>query len=76
MRECRAILLRKTGQDANALAVHRLDQTTSGLVLFAKNKLAIAGLSWQMENRAIHRTYLAAVDGAGTRDADYQQTNR
>lgn len=63
MRECRAILLRKTGQDANALAVHRLDQTTSGLVLFAKNKLAIAGLSWQMENRAIHRTYLAAVDG-------------
>ncbi|EAD1400273.1 RluA family pseudouridine synthase [Listeria monocytogenes] len=55
--------LEKTGQDANALAVHRLDQTTSGLVLFAKNKLAIAGLSWQMENRAIHRTYLAAVDG-------------
>ncbi|WP_163654466.1 RluA family pseudouridine synthase [Listeria sp. PSOL-1] len=48
---------------ASALHVHRLDQVTSGLVLFAKNTPALAALSWQLEARRIHRVYHALVSG-------------
>ncbi len=48
---------------SSPFAVHRLDQETSGLVLFAKNPLSLAAFSWQLEARNIHRTYLALVSG-------------
>ncbi|MEN2666072.1 RluA family pseudouridine synthase [Listeria aquatica] len=48
---------------SSPFAVHRLDQETSGLVLFAKNPLSLAAFSWQLENRNIHRIYLALVSG-------------
>ena len=43
--------------------VHRLDKGTSGLLLVARTRLGLASLRDQMAQRAIHRTYLGAVDG-------------
>ncbi|WP_099222009.1 RluA family pseudouridine synthase [Listeria costaricensis] len=48
---------------ASAYHVHRLDQVTSGLVLFAKNRLALAAFSYQLEKRTIKRSYIALVEG-------------
>ena len=46
-----------------AYCIHRLDLETTGLVLFAKNPLALAHLSFQMENRQITKKYVAVVEG-------------
>ncbi|KKB35657.1 RluA family pseudouridine synthase [Bacillus thermotolerans] len=43
--------------------VHRLDEQTSGAVLFAKHEAAYAVFSRLLEERSIKRTYLAAVQG-------------
>jgi 23S rRNA pseudouridine1911/1915/1917 synthase len=43
--------------------VHRLDKDTSGLMLVAKNDLAHAGLSAQLADRTMSRTYQAIVWG-------------
>lgn len=45
------------------LEVHRLDQATSGLVVFAKTKEAQKELRQQFEQRKVHKTYLALLDG-------------
>lgn len=42
---------------------HRLDRETSGLVLFAKDRIARANLSFQFEKREVNKTYLALVVG-------------
>ena len=47
----------------NALEVHRLDQATSGLVVFAKTKDIQSALRQQFEQRKVHKTYLALLDG-------------
>lgn len=47
----------------NALEVHRLDQATSGLVVFAKIKDIQSALRQQFEQRKVHKTYLALLDG-------------
>ncbi|MCP3659237.1 MAG: RluA family pseudouridine synthase [Bacteroidetes bacterium] len=39
--------------------VHRLDKETSGLILVAKNEVALYRLAKQFENREIKKTYLA-----------------
>ena len=44
-------------------AVHRLDKPTSGLLLIAKTKSALADLSQQFEARSIQKTYTAIVNG-------------
>lgn len=55
--------LNATGQSgASAFPVHRLDEATSGLLLFAKNTIALAAFSYQLEQRTIHRHYLAITD--------------
>ena len=41
--------------------IHRLDRPASGVVLFAKNKKALAALNEQFKNRTIAKTYLAVV---------------
>jgi len=41
--------------------IHRLDRPASGLVLFAKNKRALAHLNLQFQNREVQKTYLAVV---------------
>lgn len=47
----------------NALEVHRLDQATSGLVVIAKTKEIQSALRLQFEQRKVHKTYLALLDG-------------
>jgi 23S rRNA pseudouridine1911/1915/1917 synthase len=44
--------------------VHRLDKDTSGLILLAKNDRAHRQLQDQFRGRAVHKIYLALVDGA------------
>lgn len=41
--------------------IHRLDQPASGVILFAKNKKALANLNAQFQQRLIRKTYLAIV---------------
>lgn len=47
----------------NAIAVHRLDRNTEGLVVFAKNKLAEERLLNAFKNRKVHKFYVAEVVG-------------
>ncbi|MFC0522986.1 RluA family pseudouridine synthase [Pontibacillus salicampi] len=54
---------KKTGIHAKVRHVHRLDQNTTGAVLFAKHALAGAEMDRLLENRAIKRTYMALVKG-------------
>ena len=42
---------------------HRLDRETSGIVLFARNRVARAEISRQLEEREVAKTYLALVVG-------------
>ena len=43
--------------------VHRLDQATSGAILFAKNQFVLPILGKMFEENKIHREYLALVKG-------------
>ncbi len=43
--------------------VHRLDKQTSGLILLAKNDVALQWLQEQFRHRKVEKTYLALVDG-------------
>jgi tRNA pseudouridine32 synthase/23S rRNA pseudouridine746 synthase len=45
------------------MVVHRLDMSTSGLILFAKNKAAHKHIQLQFLNRTIHKKYVAVLDG-------------
>lgn len=46
-----------------ALIVHRLDMATSGLMLMARSPDIQRALGLSFEQREIHKTYLAVVDG-------------
>ncbi len=46
----------------NLYILHRLDQPTSGVVLFARNPKAAAIISKQIKDRKIERTYFAIVN--------------
>ena len=48
---------------ADALNVHRLDQVTSGLMVYARSKAAQAALSRQFAQRKISKRYTALVQG-------------
>lgn len=43
--------------------VHRLDKDTSGLIIVAKDEKAHTGLTRQLSERRIRKTYLALVEG-------------
>lgn len=47
----------------DALLVHRLDRDTSGLVVFARSRLAQRHLGWQFERRQVAKGYVARVAG-------------
>ena len=47
----------------DALIVHRLDMATSGLMLMARGAAMQTALSKLFETRAIHKRYVAIVDG-------------
>lgn len=53
----------KTGLQAKVRHIHRLDQHTTGAVIFAKHSLASATMDRLLEQRAIKRTYLALAQG-------------
>jgi 23S rRNA pseudouridine1911/1915/1917 synthase len=53
-----------TGQSCKIRHIHRLDEHTSGAVLYAKNELAQLKLDEQMRLKTIHRQYIAFVEGA------------
>jgi tRNA pseudouridine32 synthase/23S rRNA pseudouridine746 synthase len=46
-----------------ALLVHRLDRDTSGVMVFARSRLAQRHLNWQFERRQVRKTYVARVAG-------------
>ena len=46
-----------------ALLVHRLDRDTSGVMVFARTRLAQRHLGWQFERRQVAKTYVARVAG-------------
>ena len=50
------------------IVVHRLDQETSGLVLFAKDKDTHKLLQQQFENHTIKKCYIALLDGVVSQD--------
>ena len=52
-----------------ALLVHRLDRDTSGVIVFARSRLAQRHLGWQFERRQVAKTYVARVAGAVAGDA-------
>jgi len=46
-----------------AKPVHRIDNPTSGLLIIAKTARALVKLGQQFENKEIHKTYVAIVNG-------------
>ncbi len=50
------------------IVVHRLDQETSGLVLFAKDKAVHKALQQQFEDHTIKKQYIALLDGIVSQD--------
>lgn len=52
-----------TGNEVRPGIVHRLDRDTSGVMLVAKTDAALHALQEQFATRAVHKTYLAMVNG-------------
>lgn len=52
-----------TGDDFRPGIVHRLDKDTSGLMLVAKNDFTHQKLSQALQDRTIHRNYIAFIYG-------------
>jgi tRNA pseudouridine32 synthase/23S rRNA pseudouridine746 synthase len=52
----------------NARVAHRLDQGTSGIVMFPLNYLTLKNLTYKFEAREIHKRYIAVVDGLVAED--------
>jgi 23S rRNA pseudouridine1911/1915/1917 synthase len=51
------------GGQGRAGVVHRLDKDTSGVIVVAKTEAALQALQAQFRARAVHKRYLALVDG-------------
>lgn len=58
-------------EEAYVGIVHRLDVTTTGVMIAAKNKAAAAALSKQIADGNFHKTYLAAVEGAPEENGEW-----
>ena len=59
--DCLSSRVQKSYPDA--LIVHRLDMATSGLMLMGRGAVMQTALSKLFANRAIHKRYVAVVDG-------------
>ena len=55
--------LQKKYGEQHALLVHRLDMSTSGIMLIAKNKSTHEDIQQQFIARTIHKKYIALLDG-------------
>lgn len=53
----------------DAQVVHRLDMSTSGLLLFARGALLQRSLSIAFAERRVHKRYVAVVEGEPAQDA-------
>ncbi|MBR0590896.1 RluA family pseudouridine synthase [Bacillus pumilus] len=51
------------GEKKRVRHIHRLDQDTSGTVIFAKHRLAHAALDQMLSKKTIKRTYIAIAEG-------------
>jgi 23S rRNA pseudouridine1911/1915/1917 synthase len=60
--------LSATGGDLRPGIVHRLDKSTSGLIIVAKNDRAHAALGAMFSGRQIQKTYIALVQGSVARE--------
>lgn len=58
-----AFYFQMNGEERRIRHVHRLDQDTSGAIVFAKHRLSLALLDKQMAKKQIKRTYLALAEG-------------
>ncbi len=63
--------LRVQQHHPDALVVHRLDQATSGLMLFARNATMQRQLSQLFEQRDVAKEYVAIVQGLVAHDAGH-----
>jgi tRNA pseudouridine32 synthase/23S rRNA pseudouridine746 synthase len=63
---------RLQAQHPGALVVHRLDQATSGLMVFALNPASQRALSMAFEARQVDKQYLAWVEGVLPVSEDWQ----
>ncbi|MGM0970723.1 MAG: RluA family pseudouridine synthase [Bacillota bacterium] len=52
-----------SGEEKRVRHIHRLDQDTSGTVIFAKHRLAHAALDQMLSKKTIKRTYIAIAEG-------------
>ena len=68
--DCLSSRVQKSYSDA--LIVHRLDMATSGLMLMARGPIIQAALSKLFETRAIHKRYIAVVDGHMPANSNWQ----
>ncbi|MEZ4270886.1 MAG: RluA family pseudouridine synthase [Myxococcota bacterium] len=57
------LILRRMLAEFDLKPVHRLDADTTGVLVFAKSRLAAAKLGKQFEARQVGKTYLARVHG-------------
>ena len=57
------LLYRVYEQCPDALVVHRLDMSTSGLIIFARNPVTQSSLSRMFRERHIYKRYIAIVAG-------------
>jgi 23S rRNA pseudouridine1911/1915/1917 synthase len=64
----RFLSLSTTGGDLRPGIVHRLDKSTSGLIVVAKNDRAHAALAAMFSGRRIKKTYIGLVHGHLARD--------
>jgi 23S rRNA pseudouridine1911/1915/1917 synthase len=60
--------LSTTGGELRPGIVHRLDKSTSGLIVVAKNDRTHAALGAMFAGRRVHKTYIALVHGWVARD--------
>jgi len=58
-------------KNEKAMAVHRIDRNTSGLVVFAKNKVSYEELLDAFKKRTIDKFYLAMVVGRPVKQEDH-----
>jgi 23S rRNA pseudouridine1911/1915/1917 synthase len=61
-------VLSSTGGDLRPGIVHRLDKSTSGLIIVAKNDRAHAALGAMFSGRHVKKTYIALVHGSVARE--------
>lgn len=69
---CKAYLKEKYNKPGNVYLglVHRLDRPVGGVMVFAKTSKAASRLSDQVRTNAMHKTYLAVLDGIPSKKED------